>query len=182
MSESPPLSRRRFLWLAAGIGGATLGVGASVWVRRDPLQQRPYPPATVGEHERCPVCGMYPARFPRWQAQLVLQSGERLSFDSLIEVFRYQAKHPTLSIADLYVSDYGDPTESSRDFHCAWLPATDAFYVAGSSLKGPMNDPALPAFATAKAAQKLVQQAGGNIIRNSEFTADFQQPAMLNQH
>jgi nitrous oxide reductase accessory protein NosL len=182
MNESPPLSRRRFLWLAAGAGGAALGVGASIWIRRDPLQQRPYPPATVGEHDRCPVCGMYPARFPRWQAQLVLQSGERLSFDSLIEVFRYQAKHPTLNIADLYVSNYGDPSDPRRDHPHAWLPASEAFFVIGTALKGPMNDTGLPAFATAEAAQKLMQHAGGKIIHLTEFTAEFKQQITLRQH
>jgi len=179
---SQPPARRRFLWLAAGLGGAALGLGASHLYRRDPLQQRPYPPTTVSETERCPVCGMYPARFPRWQAQLVLQSGERLNFDSLIEVFRYQAKHPTLNIADLYVSNYGDPADPRRDLPHTWLPASEAIFVIGTALKGPMNDTALPAFASAEAAKPLMQGAGAKIIRFSEFTAEFKQQVMLRQH
>lgn len=182
MSQPAAPARRRFLWLAAGLGGAALGLGASYLYRRDPLQQRPYPPTTVSETERCPVCGMYPARFPRWQAQVVLSSGERLSFDSLIEVFRYQAKYPTLNIADLYVSDYGDPSDPRRDIPHTWLPASEALFVIGTALKGPMNDPALPAFASAEAAQKLIQGTHAKIIHFSEFTTELKQQVIQRQH
>jgi len=182
MSQPPAPARRRFLWLAAGLGGAALGLGASYLYRRDPLQQRPYPPATVNETERCPVCGMYPARFPRWQAQIVLSSGERLSFDSLIEVFRYQAKHPTLNIADLYVSDYGDPSDQRRDTPHTWLPASEALFVIGTTLKGPMNDPALPAFASPSAARALAQQTGGRLLAYADLTPELQQQLVHRQH
>jgi copper chaperone NosL len=50
----------------------------------DPIAARPVP-----AEARCPVCGMYPARYPRWAAQLIFKDGKALFFDSPLELFRF---------------------------------------------------------------------------------------------
>ncbi|HRE18656.1 MAG TPA: nitrous oxide reductase accessory protein NosL, partial [Rhodocyclaceae bacterium] len=102
--------------------------------------------------------------------------GKRLNFDSLLEVFRYRAKNPALNIADLYVSDYGDPADTDRARVRPWLPATAAFYVDGSVLKGPMGDPSLPACTSSDTANRLIQVVGGRILKFSDLT-----PAVTNR-
>ena len=55
------------------------------------IAAHPYDPASglpmqaarpVPDQARCPVCGMFPARFPRWAAQLIFDDGDAYFFDS----------------------------------------------------------------------------------------------------
>jgi hypothetical protein len=55
--------------------------------------ERPAPQAVPAE-ARCPVCGMYPARFPAWAAQVHLRDGSIRFFDSPVEFFRWLRPAP----------------------------------------------------------------------------------------
>ena len=41
----------------------------------------------VPAQARCPVCGMYPSRYPRWAAQLIFEDGAAHFFDSPVDLF-----------------------------------------------------------------------------------------------
>lgn len=76
----------------------------------DPFAARP-----VRAEARCPVCGMYPARYPRWALQLIFKAGKALFFDSPMELFRFlldrgqhHDSHGRDDMARAYVSDAGD--------------------------------------------------------------------------
>lgn len=118
---------------------------------------RPIPPEA-----RCPVCGMYPARFPRWAAQLIFTDGAAHFFDSAVDLFLYLAdstpfdkQHRREDVAALYVTDFGGQ---------GWVDARQAYFVTGSQARGPMRGADLPAFARAEAAAAYVAEHGGRVI------------------
>ena len=135
----------------------------------------PYDPTSGrGIHEarpipsdaRCAVCGMYPARFPRWAAQLIFADGAAHFFDSPVDLFifladprRFGSTRDAGEGAALYVTDFGDGR---------WLDARTARFVLGSRIRGPMRGPDLPAFADAAAAQAFIAEHGGRALRFDE--------------
>ncbi|WP_374435152.1 nitrous oxide reductase accessory protein NosL [Inhella sp.] len=174
--------RRRLLAVAA-LGG--LGVlAARAWPSRAPaalpdlgaelcVSAPPFPydpasglaadaPRPVPSEARCPVCGMYPARAPRWAAQAHFDDGAALFFDSplmlmlwLQSVPRYSPGRRADELHALWVQDH---------LSGEWLPAQAAHYVAGSGALGPMRNGNLPPFASATAAQAFARQRGGLVL------------------
>ncbi|NMM76042.1 nitrous oxide reductase accessory protein NosL [Acidovorax sp. SRB_24] len=111
---------------------------------------------------RCPVCGMYPERAPQWAAQVIFANGDAHFFDSplsllmyLGDVGRYSPGRQAGDIVAHYVTD----TASQR-----WTDARQAFYVHGSSARGPMRAGNLPAFAARDAAERFAAQRGGAVL------------------
>ncbi len=135
----------------------------------------PYDPASglavydarpIPADARCPVCGMYPARFPRWAAQIIFKDGSAHFFDSPVDLFmfleepkRFDATHTADDAAAMYVADHRSGT---------WLEARQAAFVIDSSARGPMRGPDLPAFADLAAAQAFVTERGGRVLTFDE--------------
>lgn len=124
----------------------------------------------VPKDARCPVCGMYPARYPRWAAQLVFEDGAAHFFDSPADLFhfmrepgRYDPERATDTVAASYLTDFisGD-----------WIEAKDAVLVIGSTITGPMRGADLPAFASAAAAETFIAERGGKLLRFDEVSED----------
>lgn len=115
---------------------------------------------------RCAVCGMYPARFPRWAAQLIFADGTAHFFDSPVDLFmfladprRFGSTRDAGEGAARYVANFDDGR---------WLDARTASFVLGSSIRGPMRGPDLPAFADAAAAQAFIARHGGRLLHFDE--------------
>lgn len=120
-----------------------------------------YAPQPIAKSERCPVCGMYPANYPKWHAQIVFKDGEHSSFDSAADMFRflnnmakYDKKHVAADIGKHFVPAYDKG---------GWLEAKQAFFVAGSKVKGPMGNDFL-AFSSKDDATHFIQQSGGEML------------------
>ncbi|GAO24386.1 NosL family protein [Alicycliphilus sp. B1] len=60
-----------------------------------------------------------------------------------------------------YVTDASAP---AGDGGARWIDALGAYYVHGSSARGPMRAGNLPAFATREAAQAFAAQRGGTVL------------------
>jgi len=111
---------------------------------------------------RCPVCGMYPARSPDWAAQVIFANGDAQFFDSPLSLFMYLndvARYSPGRSADDIVARYVTDVSSKT-----WTDARSAFYVHGSSAKGPMRAGNLPAFASREAARQFAAQRGGTVL------------------
>ncbi|MBY0576394.1 MAG: nitrous oxide reductase accessory protein NosL [Gallionellaceae bacterium] len=120
-----------------------------------------YAAQQISAQQRCPVCGMYPARYPAWAVQVVFKDHSMTALESPAELFRllrdvkkYDVKHTVADIARIYATDYAQRI---------WIDAKQAFYVQNSKVKGPMGGD-LPAFASKSAAEDFVKQSGGNIL------------------
>lgn len=127
-----------------------------------------FAPQPIAKDERCPVCGMYPANYPKWHSQIVFKDGGHASFDSATDMLsylkamaKYDKRHAAADIAKIYVPDHAKG---------GWLDARQSFFVKGSIEKGPMMDEALPAFDTKEKAEAFARKAGGKVLRLEAIT------------
>jgi len=121
-----------------------------------------------GPETRCQVCGMYPARFPRYHSQVQMADGSTIHFCSSQCLVTFQAapanyvKKPT-KIKAAWVQVYPEG---------GWEYAAGLYYLAGSSVMGPMGPEALP-FRKLKDAETVAREKGGRVYRFSALTPDI---------
>lgn len=118
-------------------------------------------PPAASKAQRCPVCNMIPANYPKWRTQITFKDRAVAAFDSPADMFRflgnmakYDSKHTSADIAEIQATDF---IKKSR------IDARQAAYVSGSSARGPMG-PDLPAFGNKADADFFVRTAGGRIL------------------
>ena len=114
---------------------------------------------TIESHKRCPLCSMYPARYPKFNCQIVLKDGRYEAFDSAIGLLVYlhfsDKTGKTLPpVAGIYFKDY---------LKGGWLEADKAYFVTGSDIRGPMGIQFLPVDSEL-AADNLKKQANGKDV------------------
>lgn len=111
--------------------------------------------------DRCPVCGMFVARYPDFLAQILITDGSYALFDGAKDMFRFYLNmkkyHPSKTISDIsmiYVTDYYD---------VSLIDGYEAFFVVGSDVYGPMGWELIP-FKTEAAARDLMKDHNGKAI------------------
>jgi copper chaperone NosL len=127
-------------------------------------------PIALKPTDRCPVCGMFVAKYPDWVAQAIYRDGSSVVFDGAKDLFKYlfdlRTYAPTKRAADiaaLYVMDYY--TLTLVDGRAAW-------YVIGSDVLGPMGRELIPHAAEKSARQFMVDHKGKRLLRFAEVTPD----------
>lgn len=140
--------------------GATFSWGAGV------------KPRTPGAADKCPVCGMFVAKYPGFAAQVQLKDGRVYHFDSSKDLFtfyqnlpRYAPGKKAADVAAVLVTNYYDM--SIIDGAAAW-------YVAGSNVTGPMGAELVPFRKEADAKEFTKDHKGKKILRFRDIT-----PAVL---
>lgn len=113
----------------------------------------------IESHKKCPLCGMYPARYPKFNCQIVFQDGSYEAFDSAIGLLVYlhfpdKTGLKLKPVAGIYFKNY---------LKEGWLEADKAFFVTGSEIRGPMGVQFLPVDSK-QAAEELKKQAQGKDI------------------
>ena len=123
------------------------------------------PPLPPGPGDKCPVCGMFVAKYPDWTAQVRFRDRTTAFFDGAKDLFKYYFSigryHPgksTVDIGAVYVTDY---------YTLEPVAAAMAFFVAGSDVYGPMGRE-LIAFAAAEQAQEFLRDHRGREILRFE--------------
>jgi nitrous oxide reductase accessory protein NosL len=116
-------------------------------------------PIKIESHKKCPLCGMYPARYSKFNCQIVFKDGSYEAFDSAIGLLVYlhfpdKTGLKLKPVAGIYFKDY-----LKED----WLEADKAFFVTASEIRGPMGVQFLPVDSE-QAANKLKKQAQGKDI------------------
>ncbi len=192
-SAKSPLTRRRWLWLAGAGALAAAGAAGLALRRAVPGQPpagdegldevcivappTPYDPASglppeaprpVPPDARCPVCGMFPARNPRWAAQIIYTDHSAQYFDSpvnlllfLANVSRYSPNRSEADVQSRWVTDAASGQ---------WTPLEQAWFVHGSEVRGPMRTPDLPAFAREEDAARFAAKRGGQALPWARIT------------
>lgn len=116
----------------------------------------------VLENERCPVCAMFVAKYPRWAAQIFYKNGHHHSFDGVKDLMKfyfnpsrwgdYKISHN--DIEKVLVTDYY--TQKGID-------GKKAYYVVGSDTYGPMGHELIP-FESLDDAKVFKADHGGTLI------------------
>jgi nitrous oxide reductase accessory protein NosL len=115
---------------------------------------------TVTKDEKCPVCGMFVYKYPKWAAQITYKNSH-LSFDGVKDMMKYYFANKRDDIKSIRVSDYY--SQKSID-------ATSAYFVIGSDVLGPMGHEFIPfaSFDEAKIFKK--DHKAKQIVKFSEIT------------
>jgi nitrous oxide reductase accessory protein NosL len=127
-------------------------------------------PPKPGPTDKCPVCGMFVAKYPDWVAHAELGDGTRLVFDGAKDLFKFvlePAKFlPSRTRADvkaIFVTDY---------YALAPVEARAALFVLGSDVFGPMGRELVPFARRADAEEFLRDHHGTRVLSFDEVTAD----------
>ena len=112
-------------------------------VKRTNATEKHYAKLTVSKTDKCPVCGMFLYKYPRWVARIEY-GNKKLSFDGVKDMMKYYFKHKN-NITLMLVQDY---------YSQETIDAKKAYYVLGSDVYGPMGNE-LVAFKEKKAAKRF---------------------------
>ena len=126
-------------------------------------------PQVIPEGVSCGKCGMYPAKYPRWQSQIIFKDGSMTPFDGCKCMFnfmfamdQYDKAHSMDDVAAILVKDFNTGE---------WMNGADAYFIVGSNMMGPMGKELIP-FTDKAAAMKFHQEQGGNMTVYSEITPE----------
>ena len=112
----------------------------------------------VPKDAKCPICGMFVAKYPQWVA--MFDGDKKFYFDGVKDMMKY-AYARKIGGDKLYVSDY---------YKLSKLEATKAFYVIGSNVYGPMGSELIP-FSTQDEALSFSRDHNGQkVISFDEIT------------
>ena len=112
-----------------------------------------YPSLAVSHKEKCPICGMFLYKYPRWVSMIEYKDGKKIYFDGLKDLLKYYFLHP-LAIKGLYTKDY---------YTQKTISLKDAYFVIGSDVYGPMGNE-LIAFSDKKSAKTFMYDHRGKKI------------------
>ncbi len=148
-------------------------LGLSVWAAAAPPAKAPGGAAAVSAPapragDRCPVCGMFVAKYPQWVATVVWQGGAAAHFDGAKDLFSYLLQLPKYApgrtakeIVTVAVTDFYDVRR---------IDARRAHYVVGSDVLGPMGRELIPLATLADAEEFSRDHRGRRILRFGEVT------------
>ena len=124
-------------------------------------------PATPALGDKCPVCGMFVAKYPDFLAEIVFKDGSHAFFDGVKDMMKYYfdlskynpAKN-TAEIAAIFVNDYYNlsPTNGLK-----------AYYVFGSDVYGPMGKELVPFKEESDAKEFMKDHAGKSIYKFNDI-------------
>ena len=126
------------------------------------------------DRDKCPVCGMFVAKYPDWIAEILFKDGTYAVFDGPKDLFKFiiDLKHyaPGRGQKDVdavFVSDY---------YAVRPIDGRKAFYVLGSDVFGPMGRELVPFEKEADAREFLKDHRGRKILRFDEISSDVLKP------
>ena len=115
----------------------------------------------------CPVCGMHVARYPENKCQIRTRDGEVIHLCATQCLFEYlqnaeKYRDTPLQSRLIWVVDYATGM---------WIPAQNASYVVGSTMRGPMGKEAFP-FAAHEAAGLFARKYSGEVVGFREVSVE----------
>jgi len=162
--------------ILGGVGEKELDeILSSLWGGVVPASSAGIAPTSQGDPRdhlkddaRCPVCGMFVAKYEVWVTRIEESPGVFLDFDGVKDLLAYSFKPGVYggkelkSDSRIWVKDY---------YSLKWLDGREAFYVYGSDVNGPMGSELIP-FATPAAAQSfLTDHHGKKVLAFPEITS-----------
>jgi len=128
-------------------------------------------PVKPSPKDKCPVCGMFVAKYPDWVGEIIFKDGTVFFFDGAKDLFKYafnlkkyNPKKDKEHIAAIYVTDY---------YTVNLINAHDAYYVIGSDVYGPMGRELIPFETKPDSEEFLRDHKGKKIIRFEAVTPEL---------
>lgn len=122
--------------------------------------------------DKCPVCGMFVAKYPDWVTTVTFKYSSALFFDGLKDFFtyyhnmkKYTPERMPAGIVAITVKDY---------YTLKPIDVRQAYLVTGSDVYGPMGKELVPFEKAADAQAFLKDHSGKKILRFHDVT-----PAVL---
>jgi copper chaperone NosL len=118
--------------------------------------------------DKCPVCGMFVAKYPDWVTTIRFRDGSMIFFDGAKDMFKYYFD-PKKYASSKKLSDI-DTIQVTNYYDLTLVNGFDAFYVVGSDVYGPMGRELIP-FAKEEDAKEFMKDHKGQImLRFKEIT------------
>ena len=123
-----------------------------------------------GAKDKCPVCGMFVAKYPDFVAVLTFKDGTPAFFDGVKDMMKYyfnlQKYSPSRKredIARIQVTDY---------YGLSPVDGFKAFYVSGSDIYGPMGRELIPFEKEPDAKEFQKDHKGKAVLRFQDINKD----------
>jgi nitrous oxide reductase accessory protein NosL len=128
-------------------------------------------PVKPSHKDKCPVCGMFVAKYPDFLAEILFKDGSYSVFDGAKDMFKYyfnlKKYNPAKKLSDIdsiYVTDY---------YSLNFVDGFKAIYVTGSNVYGPMGKELIPFEKEADAKEFMSDHAGKFLLKFKGVTADL---------
>lgn len=128
-------------------------------------------PVKVSPQDKCPVCGMFVAKYPDWITQIIFKDGSYAAFDGAKDMFKYyfnlkkyNPSKNTTDIDSIYVMDY---------YSLSLIDGLNAFYVIGSDVYGPMGRELIPSTKEDDAKEFMKDHSGKRVLTFKEVTQEL---------
>ncbi|MDY0052623.1 MAG: nitrous oxide reductase accessory protein NosL [Aliarcobacter sp.] len=125
----------------------------------------------VPSDAKCPVCGMYVSKYPKWVAQIKINDGHTHYFDGVkdmmkfyFEPIKYEHNHTNDQIEQINVTDY---------YTLESIDGKNAFYVIGSNVYGPMGEELIPFKNEEQAKRFMTDHFGKSILKFEEIKKEI---------
>ncbi len=133
-----------------------------------PAGQMPHIPSQT---DKCPVCGMFTAKYPDWSSQIIFKDGSYATFDGtkdmmkyLLDMKRYNPSQDASRVDSIFVKDY---------YSLDVIDAKKAFYVEGSTVNGPMGRELVPFKSRSDALGFMKDHRGKRMLTFPELDRDL---------
>jgi copper chaperone NosL len=121
--------------------------------------------------DKCPVCGMFVAKYPDFVAQVIFKDGSYAVFDGAKDMFKYYLNLKKYvpakgieDIASICVTDY---------YSLEPIDGLTAWYVAGSDVFGPMGKELIPFARESDAGGFMKDHKGKSLLRFKDIHAEL---------
>ncbi|MEA3227947.1 MAG: nitrous oxide reductase accessory protein NosL [Campylobacterota bacterium] len=115
----------------------------------------------VSKDEKCPICGMFVYKYPRWAAQ-IFYGEKHYSFDGVKDLLKYYFDNKE-NITKILVTDY---------YSQKAIDAQKAYYVVGSDIYGPMGNELIPFKRESDAKTFYMDHRGTEVIHFQDIKVD----------
>ncbi|MCK9337311.1 MAG: nitrous oxide reductase accessory protein NosL [Arcobacteraceae bacterium] len=142
-----------------------------LWNSKDGMVNAKADPLIVPKDTKCPVCGMFVAKYPKWAAYTKLSDGKEFFYDGSKDMFKfifeaksYHHNYTKDDFAIILVSDY---------YTLNKIDAKKAFFVIGASVYGPMGKELIPFSTKEDAVAFSKSYSGKQILTFNEITPEI---------
>lgn len=115
----------------------------------------------VSKDHKCPVCGMFVYKYPKWVSKISMDDKKEFYFDGVKDMMKFYFEAEEYS--DKYTQKNFENIEVTDYYTLKSLDAKKAWYVQGSTIYGPMGHELIP-FDTKENAQAFASDYSGNQI------------------